>query len=192
MKKYLSSLLFFVLAALFLYVGVTQGGNTLIGGAAFAAIFVFLGIRRLVKYSGQKPAEASRPAAAPSPKQAAPEPAQQYNFVNFSVAGVTFKNDDGSDRQTILRHIHFQDAPYVTDGSADVEIQSYDYQGSPAFRVLVNGYQIGNVPKDKIPDVQNAVDHGAEVSGFHVTGGGSVNGKKINYGCEIALRWPVS
>ena len=185
MKKLLSGLLFFVLAALFLYVGVTQGGNTLIGGAAVAAVFVFLGIRRLVKSSGQKPAEASRPVPAP-------EPTQQYNFVNFSVAGVTFKNDDGSDRQTILRHIHFQDAPYVTDGSADVEIRHFEYQGNPAFRVLVNGYQIGNVPRNKISDVQNAVDHGAEVSGFRVTGGGSVNGEKINYGCDIALRWPAS
>lgn len=191
MKKFLSSLLFFVLAALFLYVGVTQGGNALIGGAVFAAVFVFLGIRRLAKSSGQKPAGASRPAAAPSPKPAAPDPAQKYHFVNFSVAGVTFKNDDGSDRQTILRHIHFQDAPYVTDGSADVEIQPYDYQGSPAFRVLVNGYQIGNVPRDKIQEVQNAVDHGAEVSGFAVTGGGAVKGEKINYGCDIALRWPA-
>lgn len=190
MKK---SVLFFLLSVLSAAAcfRVKESGALWIGLAA-AALFLFLAFRafpKKVKTSQTAPARAASPAQASKPA-AAQKPEQPFSYVNFSVAGVTFRNDDGTDRQTILRHIHFQDAPYVTDGSADITIQPFEYQGSPAFRILVNGYQIGFVPKNKIADVQNAVDHGAVVSGFQVTGGGSVNGEKLNYGCDIVLRYP--
>lgn len=115
------------------------------------------------------------------------EAAPQYHFVNFSVAGVTYKNEDGSDRQTILRHIKFQDPPYVPAGSSDVdvEIKKYSYKGAPAYHCIVNGYIIGSVPADKVQDVAEAVKHpDAAVTGFQITGGG-----RYNYGCDIAIRY---
>lgn len=185
MKKIFLTCLFLGLAAGFVYVGVKEGGNTLIGGIVLAVLFAVLGIRQLSKKPGGKD-------AAPAPAAKAPaRPRQAPKFVNFSVAGATYQNDDGSDRQTILRHIKFQDAPYVTGDSADVEIAPFTYRGEPAFRVLINGYQIGNVPREKIADVRDAVDHGAQVSGFQVTGGGKGrDGSNLYYGCDIALRYP--
>lgn len=198
MKKVFFAVLFFFLAGACLVAGFKQGGNALLGGAAVAALFAFLGIRQLTKGRAAAPA---RPAAAPDPQPAsapAPEPAptqdkpaEQYHFVRFRVAGVTYKNDDRTDRQVILRHIKFRDEPYVTGDSVDIHIQSFDYQGEPAYKVLVNDYQIGFVPKDKVQEVRDAIDSGATVSAFDITGGGTSGGEKLSYGCEIILRWPA-
>ena len=193
MKKLFPGIIFLLLAALFVAAGIREGGSILIGGAALGALFLFLAVRSFVRKAKNAPAvrrDAPAPAAPAKPAQPA---RQEYQFVNFKVAGVTFKNEDGSDRQTILRHIKFQDPPYITDpDNVDIEIKHFEYQGEPAFRCVVNGYTIGNVPKAQVQEVADAIEHGAVVSGFHVTGGGSMDGEKIRYGCDIALRYPAS
>ena len=196
MKKILSAVLFFFLAGACLVAGFKQGGNALLGGAAIAVLFAFLGVRLLMKGRAAAPAKpAAAPAPAPAPKAspapAPAKPAEQFRFLTFRVAGVTYRNEDRTERQVILRHIKFEDSPYVTDGTVDIHITPYDYQGEPAFKVLVNDYQIGSVPRDKVQEVRDAMDHGATVSAFDIYGGGTRNGEKLSYGCEITLRWPA-
>ena len=193
MKKLFPGIIFILLAALFVAAGIREGGSILIGGAALGALFLFLAVRSFAKKAKNAPIvhqDAPAPAVPATPAQPAK---QKYNYVNFRVAGVTFKNEDGSDRQTILRHIKFQDPPYITDpDNVDIEIKHFEYQGEPAYRCVVNGYTIGNVPKAQVQEVTDAIEHGAIVSGFNVTGGGTKDGEKLNYGCDIALRYPAS
>lgn len=178
--------------------GIFLGGSALPVAVVLAALcflIVFLLLRRRGKKQVKSVAPAKVQVQAADPellKHNAParQSSAQYHFVKFKVAGTTYKNDDGSDRQDILRHIKFKDAPYVTGDSMDVHIQPYEHEGKTAYKCLVNGYMIGNVPKDQVAEVSEAMQHDdTAVSGFEVTGGGIRNGEKINYGCLIALRY---
>ena len=133
----------------------------------------------------KQPKEASdRPV---SPDYSAPTP---YTHIHIRAAGVTYRNDDGTDRQQLLRKIKFGDAPFEDNAHLDVQLQSYRYEGQPAIRVMVNGYQIGNVPKDQVAEVQQALQQpGAAITAFDVKGGGTVNGEKLSYGALIVVRY---
>lgn len=134
-----------------------------------------------------------RPIVKPTPRPEAPQPAAApaYQFVDFHVAGTSFNNDDGTQRQVILRHIKFKDAPYVTDPEhLNLQIVGYEYEGEPAYKCLVNGYQIGNVPANKVADVAEALKHDdVTISDFDVIGGGMRNGERMSYGASMALRY---
>jgi cbb3-type cytochrome oxidase subunit 3 len=110
---------------------------------------------------------------------------------SFRVAGTTFPNEDGESRQAILRHLKFGDAPWADDPEdllATIEETSID--GRQAFAVLVNGYQVGFVPKSMISRVAAAREHVATcfVSSVRIVGGGTdPDGNPLNYGCEITL-----
>jgi len=110
---------------------------------------------------------------------------------SFRVAGTTFSNEDGENRQDILRHLKFGDAPWADDPEdllATFEETSID--GRQAFAVLVNGYQVGFVPKSMVPRVAAAREHVATcfVSSVRIIGGGTdPEGNPLNYGCEITL-----
>ena len=56
--------------------------------------------------------------------------------LKFKVVGVTFKNEDGKSRQTLLRKLHFGDAPFNSDDGVDITIERGAYQGEPAFSVF--------------------------------------------------------
>ena len=111
--------------------------------------------------------------------------------ITFRVAGTTFKNEDGEKRQDILRHMKFGDKPYA-DAPDDLcgELEKTDYNGELAIAVIVNGYQVGFVPKSNISRVCKAMKDAdsCAVSEVRVTGGGNDSeGNPLNYGCEIIL-----
>lgn len=68
------------------------------------------------------------------------------------IAGVTFENDDGSSRQKYLKEA------YANEGVGTLGLESYDYQGEPAIRVLYDDMCIGNIPKDKVQDFMDVID----------------------------------
>lgn len=68
------------------------------------------------------------------------------------IAGVTFENDDGSSRQKYLKEA------YANQGVGTLGLESYDYQGEPAIRVLYDDMCIGNIPKDKVQDFMDVID----------------------------------
>lgn len=71
----------------------------------------------------------------------------------FPVAGVTFKNEDGSDRQGILRELcNGEDS-----GAAVAWLEWYQYNGKDAFRVVTDRGCIGNVHREDINRVLTAV-----------------------------------
>ena len=126
------------------------------------------------------------PSAAPIPSN--PVAQNKYVFAPIKVAGVTFNNDDGVSRQLILRKLHFHDSPF--NEYADVEIKQYDFNGQPAFGVYVNNMQIGNIPSDLVPFIQENISRIESISYIDVYGGGrSKDGQPISYGCKITLRF---
>nr|UWF85605.1 MAG: HIRAN domain protein [Bacteriophage sp.] len=111
----------------------------------------------------------------------------KYLFAPIKVAGVTFNNDDGTDRQLILRKLHFRDNPFSK--YVDVEIKQYEFKGSPAYGIYANDMQIGNIPANLVPFMQENIERIESISHIDVYGGGHKDGKPISYGCKIILRF---
>lgn len=58
----------------------------------------------------------------------------------FNVVGVTFKNKDGEDRQSIIERLQ-------VGAEYNVRLERYLYEGEPAYYVVINEKIVGNVPK---------------------------------------------
>lgn len=103
-------------------------------------------------------AEADRQARLDAARAEREEWARQHGVITFAVAGVTFDNDDGTSRQRLLKDIR------ARGGDADLELEEWEYKGKPACRVLVDGEQIGNVPRHKVEEVLLVLDRLEEAS----------------------------
>lgn len=90
--------------------------------------------------------EAERQAKAEARAAERKEYARTHNNLFTKVAGVTFKNADGSSRQANLKDLE-------VSGVNNVQLVQFEYQGEPALRVVVDGMEIGNVPADVVPEV---------------------------------------
>lgn len=94
----------------------------------------------------------------------APQPSV-YNR-RIKVAGVTFKNPDGTSRQKILREIYQKKPPF--DKKLDIEIEEFEYEGAPAYYVKVNGMCIGTVASDMAAFISSNKSRLLGISDFHV------------------------
>lgn len=90
---------------------------------------------------------------------------ENHGRVVTRLAGVTFDNPDGSSRQTIL------EAAYEEDCVGHLQLDTYIFNGADAIRVLYDGFEIGNIPRDIVPDVlavfDRIVDGDLFVEAFH-------------------------
>lgn len=106
--------------------------------------------------------------------------------LTFKVVGVTFKNADGGNRQTVLRKLQHGDAPFNSDEGVDITIERGAYQGEPAFSVFAEGHQVGNISKDDVPFFVRRWSDFVGVTSAEVYGGGTDDeGHSINYGMKI-------
>ena len=73
---------------------------------------------------------------------------EPYIYHNsYKIAGVTFKNEDGTKRQDLLKKLK--------DGDI-VGLKTYEYNGKTAIGVYTcDGKQIGNIKEDEIPYALN-------------------------------------
>lgn len=106
---------------------------------------------------------------------------EKVKTITMHVAGVTFKNDDGSDRQLYLRKIKYYDPPF--DNQQVVTLEKYFWNNEPAYYIKVNNLIIGNVPKEFIRYLEDNSEREYKIEYFHVTGGGA----NRNYGGELRL-----
>lgn len=114
--------------------------------------------------------------------------ASKYLFAPIKVVGVTFKNEKGPTRQTILRKLKFRDPPF--DKYADIELRKYDFEGNPAYGVYANNMQIGNIPSEYVQFVIDNAECVESISNISIYGGGrDANGYARSYGCELTLRF---
>lgn len=103
-----------------------------------------------------------------------------YKEIEFNVAGVSFKNGRKT-RQALIRAIKYQDPPY--DKNVEITLERYDYEGSLAIGVYANGEQLGNVPADRVAEVDAAWEARYTVTHYEVLG----SGKSAPFGFKIRI-----
>lgn len=98
--------------------------------------------------------------------------------IEFKVAGVSYTNDDGEDRQYLLRKMKFHDGEFA-DYKITLERTTYD--GRLAIAVYSNGHHLGYVPKELTQKVDKAWKHEYMIASCEVKG----NGRETPRGCVI-------
>ena len=101
----------------------------------------------------------------------------------FHVVGVTFKNEDGRDRQSLLRKIKREQPP-----EDDFVLREFEYKCERAVGVYFRGEQIGSIAREDLHKALAQIDRFDKVSDYEVTGGFKLdNGDRANYGLDIAV-----
>lgn len=103
-----------------------------------------------------------------------------YKEIEFNVAGVSFKNGRKT-RQALIRAIKYQDPPY--DKTVEITLERYDYEGSLAIGVYANGEQLGNVPADRVAEVDAVWKAQYTVTHYEVLG----SGREQPFGFKIRI-----
>lgn len=162
-------------------------GVPLLGGA----VYFFIRKKKIAAMIKRQDADAATRAAAQQQAElearqarAAAAEAEWQRFLDqnrlvrtiyTNVAGVTFRNSDGSSRQENLS--------YCISGGP-VEFKHFTYQGAPAYAVFCGGLQIGNLPADLARDLYELDDSYTFIGDIdEVTGGDD----GLKYGCNLRI-----
>lgn len=79
---------------------------------------------------------------------------------------MTYKNDDGTDRQKLLEQIYLKKPPF--DKKSEIGLTEYSYNGEPAVAVTVNGQCVGNLHEKDRDALLKAGDRVKGFSEFYV------------------------
>ena len=195
MKK---PIILWIVAALFLFCSVPFfGQGSIIEGVCGIAIAAALGVFGYVTMKRTQAAELAKkdteneeaPVArndeiAPSECSGNLEAQQDssYEFLRTKIAGVTFK-DGRKSRQTIIRRLYWKDEPFDKN-EAEVVLERGEYEGKPAFAVILNGQKAGYVPAEHVQFIE---ENFARCDG--VTHIEAYCGANDIYGAEIIIRF---
>ena len=195
MKK---PIILWIVAALFLFCSVPFfGQGSIIEGVCGIAIAAALGVFGYVTIKRTQAAELAKkdteneeaPVAlndeiAPSECSGNLEAQQDssYEFLRTKIAGVTFK-DGRKSRQTIIRRLYWKDEPFDKN-EAEVVLERGEYEGKPAFAVILNGQKAGYVPAEHVQFIE---ENFARCDG--VTHIEAYCGANDIYGAEIIIRF---
>lgn len=187
-----------IVAALFLFCSVPFfGQGSIIEGVCGIAIAAALGVFGYVTMKRTQAAELAKkdteneeaPVAlndeiAPSECSGNLEAQQDssYEFLRTKIAGVTFK-DGRKSRQTIIRRLYWKDEPFDKN-EAEVVLERGEYEGKPAFAVILNGQKAGYVPAEHVQFIE---ENFARCDG--VTHIEAYCGANDIYGAEIIIRF---
>ena len=105
-----------------------------------------------------------------------------YEFLKTKLAGVTF-SDGHKQRQTILRSLYWKDDPFDKN-EVKLELQREEFEGEPAFAVIINGRKAGYVPKENVHFLD---DNFSRCDG--IVNVKAYRGKNDIYGAEITIRF---
>ena len=110
---------------------------------------------------------------------------KSHIFKEIHVVGVTYQNEDGSDRQKILRSFALGHERIDT-----IMFNEYQYNNEPALYVLVNDKIVGNVPANLVQDLLEISTKDFTITNYEITGGRGKDshGVKIPYGMKINVR----
>lgn len=103
----------------------------------------------------------------------------------YKVVGVTFANDDGTNRQELLRKIKSREEPFK--GFVNYSLQVYSYEGKTAVAVLGNGIMIGNIPKE---NAENIAEHMKYIDKVFVRVFGGEDDKKFSVIVRLTVTPP--
>lgn len=153
------------------------GGNVMGGVETIVAAAIVAAVGYIV---GKKRAEQEQETLAAT-RAAAPTPAPRTDgkrvreTIRTKVKGVTFDNEDGTNRQDILSRVFEHD---------QLEIEKYVYNGKPAAYVKCNGEIIGNLSAELAESLaQRYPDAQYEARIIELTGGG----EGCTLGCNIEI-----
>lgn len=128
------------------------------------------------------------PVAAGTAPVTSPASDSLFEIISFKLSGVSFNNDDGTSRQSILRKIKFNNPPF--EHTAEFGLSKYEYEGKPALAVTANDIQIGNIASKDVASILDRWDRLECFTGCRVYGGGKTNeGEQKSFGCEVAMRF---
>lgn len=83
-------------------------------------------------------------------------------MTEYKVVGVTFDGADGP-RQKILKGL-YDTAVREEIEDYSITLERYEYENSPAARVLFNGYDVGNIGKENVEEALSLYEQSALVS----------------------------
>lgn len=168
-----------IVIGLFLFMMVVYSSNMMNMGIGNPLLFPFYGaalvtwiyvcirvkyvdpVRAIYELEFAKKAEADAEAAKRKAEREAEEArrkAEREEFerthgrLRFRLAGVTYKNDDGTSRQDLLKEV------LASDCQGDTAVEDYEYNGKPAVRLLYDGHILGHVPQTVVPEFLKIID----------------------------------
>ena len=107
----------------------------------------------------------------------------------FPIAGVTFRNNDGTSRQDILKRMY---AIQEAGGLDIIHIEDYDFNGEKAYGVYYDGEQFGNIKRQDIAEMDEAMNSdGITSCAIEIYHFRNEDGKKI-YCAKLTLYWRVA
>lgn len=105
----------------------------------------------------------------------APEGERLLNTIRTKVVGVTFDNEDGTNRQDLLKTLR---------GGEQITIEPYQYKGEPAAYVKHNGRVLGNLSAELAAELDRKYkDNKITAVVTEITGGDD-----LTYGCNIEIK----
>lgn len=159
----------YVIAALFAVSGVAAlpSGNVTggVGCLLIAAVCVYFAL----KGKGQGQQETQAPAKAPA------RAGKIAETIRTKIVGVTFDNEDGENRQDILSRM---------DGSEEITVEKYTYNGEPAAYVKWGNKILGNLSAELAKDLARKYPKARYAAEILDISGGGVSQTR---GCNIEL-----
>lgn len=114
---------------------------------------------------------------APTPKK---EIVPMRCHAEYRIAGTTFKNEDGTDRQEILKNMK---------ECEHVKVIKYIYENQIAFKIVnCRMEQIGNIKKEDVPYVDNIYQKMVDAQLFDLHTFYGDEGKKI-YIAKVSIKY---
>ena len=108
-------------------------------------------------------------------EKTAPEGERLLNTIRTKVVGVTFDNEDGTNRQDLLKTLR---------GGEQITIEPYQYKGEPAAYVKHNGRVLGNLSAELAAELDRKYkDNKITAVVTEITGGDD-----LTYGCNIEIK----
>ena len=106
----------------------------------------------------------------------------KYLWASYPVAGVTFRNSDGTSRQRILKDICMGDEY----GSSSAWLEQYEYQGEDAIRVITDEGTVGNIQRRHVSELLPLFDNAPDIMRVDAELFENDEGKKI-YRADLVL-----
>ena len=166
------SMILYIIAAVIAVSGIAAltkgnavgGVECIVVAAALAGVGFWLGKRGKVEENYSK-----------TVVKTAPEGERLLNTIRTKVVGVTFDNEDGTNRQDLLKTLR---------GGEQITIEPYQYKGEPAAYVKHNGRVLGNLSAELAAELDRKYkDNKITAVVTEITGGDD-----LTYGCNIEIK----
>lgn len=127
-----------------------------------------------------------KPQRAQTSSRAVDEPDYGLETRRFNAVGVTFRNEDGEARQEIIARLQ-------RGGEYSVRLERYEYEGEPAYHIIIDSKVIGNVPKDLAAEFAQKEDNDywLLISAAGIHGGSAADGDDYedrSYGVHMTVK----